>query len=83
MDKRQEAEVCRDIENLLAQADIACEPCGRGSLIVGKFQAAVSRAPAVLQQAGIPFEDMRGGYLVCGYDIGQMAKQGWRPPQLS
>lgn len=79
MTARPESEVRRDIAAVLAQAAIGWEPCGRGCILVGKFNAAVAHTPEVFQQAGIPFEEMRGGYMVCAYDIGQLAKQGWRP----
>ncbi|QQG37312.1 MAG: hypothetical protein HYS17_06005 [Micavibrio aeruginosavorus] len=83
MTTRLESEVRCDIAAILARADIGWEPCGRGSILVSKFLEAATRTPETFRQANIPFEEMRGGYLVCAYDIGQLARQGWRPPQMA
>lgn len=83
MTTRPESDVRSDITAILGQAGIGWEPCGRGCVLVSKFLAASARTPETFKQADIPFEETRGGYLVCAYDIGQMAEKGWRPPQMA
>ena len=78
---RLESDVRNDITDLLAGAGMSCEISGNLCLLVSRFRAAVDGAPDVLTQAGVPFSEVRSGYLVSAYDINQLARKGWQAPQ--